>query len=299
MLLKFIFQKNQPQRLGNFLSEHGITKQAITDAKHHDGLILVNKKRRHTTWLLHFGDVVYFLTGKEPVNEYLQPNFSPLVIVHETSSYLLVNKPAGLLSMPSKYNPTDSVVNRVLGYLKSTGQKDARPHLVSRLDQYTSGLLLVAKNSLTHALFAAMGKDVLVKRYQAIVHGQFLAQATAGRVVAPISQVGGTVRRTVADDGQYAATKYEVLAQTDFAARVSLQLETGRTHQIRVHMQHLGHPLYGDQLYGIEDEFDRQALHCCSLTFPDPFTHTQKTVEINLPADMIELWNRLEVHDDI
>ena len=298
MLLKFIFQRKQPERLGNFLLEHGITKQAITAAKHHAGLILVNHKRRHTTFMLQAGDEVLFLTGKEPVNENMRPSNLPIEIIHETNSYLLLNKPAGLLSMPSKYNQTDSVVNRVLGYLVRTGQLDARPHLVSRLDQFTSGLILVAKNSLTHAAFAALHKDVFVKQYQAIVHGAFMPNQMHDRVVAPISQVRGSVKRTVSESGQFSATKYTVLEQNYRAARVALQLETGRTHQIRVHMQYIGHPLYGDQLYGVADEHWRQALHCYSLTFPDPYTHEQKTFEINLPVDMIELWNRLEVNNE-
>lgn len=212
-------------------------------------------------------------------------------MVYETDNYLVINKPAGLLSIPSRYEDKDAVVNRVMGYYQRKGQ-EFKPHVITRLDRNTSGLVLIGKNPVAHARFSKLSKQVFIKKYHAIVHGQF--SELTGLVDLPIGKIDAGVKRGIVNSGQKAQTEYRVLEQKRKSAYVELRLLTGRTHQIRVHMQALGHPLFGDDLYGEEDHFQRQALNCFYLKFPDPFTQKEVELQISDPNDMQQLWNRLE-----
>ena len=138
-----------------------------------------------------------------------------------------------------------------------------------------------------------MGKDCFIKKYHAIVHGNFNKEQETGIINAPIGKLDAGVKRGVVANGQRSITKYRVLDQVNGASLVELQLLTGRTHQIRVHMQYLGHPLYGDLLYGIKDNFERQALNCFYLKFDDPFSKCKQEITISEPADMKCLWQSL------
>ncbi|MCT7679275.1 MAG: RluA family pseudouridine synthase, partial [Lactobacillus iners] len=183
---------------------------------------------------------------------------------------LIVNKEADLLTIPSKNEDNDSVVGRLLHYLNPDALIKIKPHIITRLDRDTSGLVLVGKNAVAHARFNVSDKQRTIKKYHAIVHGNFSPSQLQGVIDAPIGKKD--------DPG---------------ASLVELQLLTGRTHQIRVHMQYLGHPLFGDHLYGVEDDFHRQALHCFLLAFDDPLEHKRIEVQIADPADMVQLWQKL------
>lgn len=168
------------------------------------------------------------------------------------------------------------------------------PHVITRLDRDTSGLVLVGKNAVAHARFSKLGKEKFIKKYHAIVYGNFTETELTGLINQPIGKKGSGVKRAVVADGKKAQTQYQVLKQVPGASLIQLRLLTGRTHQIRVHMAYLGHPLYGDPLYGIKDGFKRQALNCFYLNFPDSFNHDQlQTVEVSDPLDMQELWRKL------
>lgn len=288
---KLIVQERDPKKLGSFLLKNGFSKQAINKAKHRGGMILVNHKRRHTSFKLKKDDEVFFITGQEKENPWLKPSYKPIEIVKETKNYVVVNKRAGVLSIPSRYEDSDAVVNRLMGYFKEKGE-DAKPHVITRLDRNTSGLVLVGKNAVAHARFSKYSKEIFVKKYHAIVHGVFLQNK--GIVDKPIGKLGKSVKRTVRLDGKNAQTAYHVLSQKENASLVELQLFTGRTHQIRVHMQAIGHVLYGDKLYGAEDSFKRQALNCFYLKFPDPFTGSEVEIQIDDPNDMKDLWQNLK-----
>lgn len=274
--------------------KHGFSKQAVNNAKNHDGLILVNHKRRYTSYQLHNGDEIIFVPGQEKTNPWLRPSDKPLVRVKETANYLVVNKPAGVLSIPSRYEDDDALVNRALGYFTKSKQEEVKPHVITRLDRDTSGLVLIGKNPIAHARFAKLSKDDFVKKYHAVVHGNFASDELTGMIKAPIAQKNGTVVRQVDANGQSAATEYRVLNQVAGASLVELRLFTGRTHQIRVHLQSIGHPLFGDPLYGVADNFTRQALNCYYLAFPDPFLDQQVEIKIPEPLDMQELWQNLQ-----
>ncbi|MGN1272124.1 MAG: RluA family pseudouridine synthase [Lactobacillus sp.] len=293
-LFKLIVQERDPKKLGSFLLKKGFSHQALNNAKHHNGLILVNHKRRYTSFHLKTNDEVIFVTGEEKKNDFLKPSNNPVEPVLETKNYIILNKPAGVLSIPSRYEDNDAIVNRLMGYFIQKKQPDLKPHVITRLDRDTSGLVLVGKNSVAHARFSKIGKEKFVKKYHAIVHGNFKDDELTGLIDEPIGKAGSGVKRSVISSGKKAQTEYKVLKQVPGASLVELRLLTGRTHQIRVHMAYLGHPLYGDPLYGIDDNFSRQALNCFYLRFPDPFNNGKdKTIEIADPIDMQKLWREL------
>ncbi len=293
-IFKLVVQERDPKKLGSFLLKNGFSRQALNKSKHHHGGIYVNHKRRYTSFHLKNGDVVLFLTGQEKENKWLRPSNNPLKIVKETKNYLVVNKPAGVLSIPSRYEDNDALVNRTMGYFAKRHWNDLKPHVITRLDRDTSGLVLIGKNAVAHARFSKIGKNIFIKKYHAIVHGNFNEQELSGLIDEPIGKKSAGVKRSVISNGKKAQTQYKVLAQVPGASLVELRLLTGRTHQIRVHMQYLGHPLFGDQLYGIKDVFDRQALNCFYLKFPDPFKQNKQVkLEIEDPYDMRKLWRDL------
>lgn len=283
----------KPGKLGRFLQKNGFSKRVIINSNHHQGMILVNHKRRHTSFPLKKNDEIIFVLGKEKENAFLKPSNKNVNIVFETQDYLIVNKEAGVLSIPSRYEDSDAVVNRLLKYLHQQNQK-AKPHIITRLDRDTSGLVLVGKNPVAQARFSNMDKNTFIKKYHAIVHGNFKNNELTGIIDAPIGKKDKTVKRYIVEGGKPSQTKYKVLTQKQGAALVELQLLTGRTHQIRVHMSYLGHPLYGDALYGAKDGFTRQALNCFLLKYPDPFSSKKQKIEIADPSDMENLWNSLE-----
>lgn len=274
--------------------KNGFSKKAINDAKNCNGLILVNHKRRYTNYRLRLGDEIIFVPGKEKPNPWLCPSDKPLKIVRETTNYLVVNKPAGILSIPSRYDD-NALVNRVLGYFSNKNIVGVKPHVITRLDRGTSGLVLIGKNAIAHARFSKIDKNSFVKKYHAIVHGNFAESELSGVVDQPIGRESDALKRSICANGKRALTAYRVIAQVAGASLVELRLYTGRTHQIRLHMQYLGHPLFGDPLYGVEDEFKRQALNCFYLAFPDPFL-ADNEVQISTPdaVDMQKLWRSLQ-----
>lgn len=287
---KLIYNQKAPQQLGRFLIKNGFSHRNITNARNNGGLMLVNHKRRYTKWMLHQGDEVIFILGQEKDNKWLKPNEGELNILKEEHDYLIINKPAGLLSIPSRYEDSDSVVNRLLFHFKD---KKIKPHVVTRLDKYTSGLVLVGKNPVAQARFSKLDKESMMKKYHAIVHGNFSDNELSGLIDLPIGKKDNTIKRYILANGQKAQTEYRVLEQVPGASLVELRLLTGRTHQIRVHMNALGHPLFGDQLYGVKDNFDRQALNCFYLGYLDPFSNEKIEVKISDPDDMKKLWNKL------
>ena len=290
---KLIFNQKTPQQLGRFLMNNGFSHRALTNSRHHGGMMLVNHKRRYSKYLLHKGDEVIFIMGREKENKWLKASYNPIDIILEEKDYLILNKPAGVLSIPSRYEDNDALVNRLLGYFAQK-KIDIKPHVITRLDRDTSGLVLIGKNSVAHARFSEIGKDNLIKKYHAIVHGNFSKDKLEGIIDEPIGKKDSSTKHYVLPNGKPSVTKYKVLRQIDGASLVELQLLTGRTHQIRVHMAYIDHPLYGDPLYGIKDNFKRQALNCFLLRYDDPFSGQPKNVKISEPEDMKKLWSNLK-----
>ena len=289
-LFKVTVNEKAPKKLGIFLLKNGFSKRAVNNAKNSGGMILVNHKRRYTNFNLHTGDEVIFIPGQEKCNPWLVPSQEPLEVIKETENYLVVNKPAGILSIPSRYDD-NALVNQILGYFERKKSMNTKPHIVTRLDRDTSGLVLVGKNAIAHARFSQIHKDKFVKKYHAIVHGNFDLDELTGIIDQPIGRKGTSIMRSIDPTGKKAKTAYRVIAQKPNVSLVELRLYTGRTHQIRLHMQYIGHPLYGDPLYGEDDNFNRQALNCFHLEFPDPFRkEKQVSIEVPDPPDMQKLW---------
>lgn len=271
--------------LREFLKERQISKAALADIKFKGGCIRVNGSEETVRYLLKHGDIVNVQFPIEQASEGLLPENLPLEVVYEDDYLLVINKPPFTNTIPSREHPTGSIANRVAGYYSKKGIAST-VHVVTRLDRDTSGLMLIAKHRHVHHLFSEQQKQGRVSRtYEAFVHGHLDSE---GMIEAPIGRSSTSIiEREVREDGQYACTLYKSLAVYERLSHVELQLLTGRTHQIRVHMAHLGHPLLGDDLYGGSLELlDRQALHCKQLTFRHPFTEETLTFHAGLLKDM-------------
>lgn len=237
-----------------------------------------------------------------------QPQDIPLTIVFEDAHLLVVDKPAGLVVHPAAGNPDGTLVNALLhhceGRLSGIGGV-ARPGIVHRIDKDTSGLLVVAKTDRAHTGLAAQFADHSIgRRYVALVAG--LPAPPAGRIETHLARSDANRQKVAvvtAPRGRRAVTHYRLLRPLHKAAKVECRLETGRTHQVRVHMAHIGHPLLGDPVYGRgaladicrELGFRRQALHAAQLQFHHPINRETMAFESPLPADIQELESRLAV----
>ena len=283
--------QDEGKLLREFLKERQISKAALIDIKFNGGALLVNGSAVTVRYLLREGDTVKVFFPKEVPSEELLPEEMYLDIVYEDEYVLVINKPAGVASIPSREHRFGTLANGLLAYYQSKGIHSTI-HIVTRLDRDTSGLMLIAKHRHAHHLFSLQQRDFGVKRrYEALVHGVLNGDdgSVFGTVDAPIGRKETSIiEREVREDGQHAITHYEVLRFGEGWTHVSLQLETGRTHQIRVHMTHLGHPLLGDRLYGgVELEgMTRQALHSCELSFFHPVKNTEMKFRCELPEDM-------------
>lgn len=232
----------------------------------------------------------------------------PLEVVFEDEHLIVVDKPAGLVVHPACGNLDGTLVNALLhhcrGSLSGIGGVE-RPGIVHRIDKDTSGLMVAAKTDRAHSGLAAQFADHSIdRRYRAIVAGQ--PRPAAGRIEGNLGRSSANRKKMAivgAGQGKHAVTHYSTLQPLDGAALVECRLETGRTHQVRVHMASMGHALLGDQVYGgkkhnhrsllAELAFERQALHAARLGFVHPVTSQALAFESNIPADMQELFTRL------
>lgn len=203
------------------------------------------------------------------------PVAGELNIIYEDDEVLVVSKPANLVTHQTKSHQLDTLANLVAAHWQETGTI-AVPRFLNRLDRDTSGLVAIAKNKYVHHFVQSqMGTDAIHKVYTAFIKG--VPTQAEGIINAPIARTApDSITRQVSPDGKPATTRYRVLeTYADAAARVELVLETGRTHQLRVHLKHLGHPILGDPLYGSGDPdegISRQALHAAELTLSLPKT---------------------------
>ncbi len=226
------------------------------------------------------GDFVRLEWSEE--NE-IVPADIPLSIVYEDEALLVIDKGPGMIIHPTAHGAFDTLVNAVAGYYKRN-QIDAGIHPIYRLDRNTTGLVVVAKSAkgqydLSHS------HDQIYREYLALISGRLTEKK--GRIDRPIGRKDGSiVEWTVRDDGKRAVTDYEVLAEFSDYSLLKIHLLTGRTHQIRVHFQSLGHPLLGDDLYGGPlDKMHRQALHAYSLAFKHPVTGEEMKFTAPVPGD--------------
>lgn len=231
-------------------------------------------------------DDVLRITLREGASDNITPRNIPINIVYEDEDILVLNKPPHMPTHPSMGNYKNSLANGVMYYFHEKGE-DRVFRAVNRLDKDTSGLMAVAKNAYIHArLGTQIQTGELHRKYKCIVCGDVSCDGT---VDAPIKRASDSViNRIVAEDGQRALTHYTVIKRLRGYTLLEMELETGRTHQIRVHMAHIGHPLAGDWLYGEEKTASRQMLHSCYLKLIHPFTGETLEFDAPLPRDMKE-----------
>ena len=262
-----------------------ISTNLIKDLKKYKEGIQVNGEHKRVVDFVAKGDILK-ITIRDTASENIVPTDIPLDIVYEDEDVLVINKLPNMPTHPSMGNYENSLANGVMYYYKSKGEERVF-RAVNRLDKDTSGLMAVAKNSYIHArLGEEIQKKELKRKYMCIVCGDVERDGT---VDAPIRRADGSViNRIVAPDGQRAVTHYRVVKRYGEYTLLEMELETGRTHQIRVHMAYIGHPLVGDWLYGMEDHniAKRQMLHSCYLCFTHPITGQIMEFKDEMAEDM-------------
>jgi 23S rRNA pseudouridine1911/1915/1917 synthase len=280
---------NAGKLVREFLKEQHISKTALTDIKFKGGRITVNNQEVTVRYPLQHGDQIAVQFPDEEPSDGVKGERIPLKIIYEDEYLLVVTKPPGMNTIPSREHPNGSLANALIGYYEQIGLR-ATVHIVTRLDRDTSGIVLVAKHRHTHHLLSEQQRNGTVKRlYEAFAHGAFLEPK--GTIEKPIGRKSDSIiERIVREDGQYAVTNYTVKRSFPHFTWLELQLETGRTHQIRVHLSYIGHPLLGDDLYGGNlDRIKRQALHCREISFVHPFAQKRMVFSSDLPEDMKEI----------
>ena len=247
--------------------------------------IELNHKPCDTRKTVTFGDTITINFDYEEDNSNIIPTKMNLNIIFEDDWLLVVNKPAGIAIHPSVLHYSDSLCNGIKFYFDKIGlKKKIRP--VNRLDLNTSGLVVFAKcEYIQECLINQMKNNQFKKEYLAVCNGFF--EKKSSTINLPIARKENSIiERCISENGQTAITHYEVLKEFDNYSLVKCYLETGRTHQIRVHMSAIGHPLLGDSLYGsISDLINRQALHCFNLQFTHPVYNNDLNFWGDLPND--------------
>lgn len=293
MKFNYLYEKEENQQLKFFLKEQGISKRLLAKIKFQGGQIFVNGKIENVLFELKKGDLATIIIPDEGEHETLLLDETPIEIVFEDEHLLIVNKPAGVSSIPAQYHPNFTMANRVKAYYKRQNYVNQVVHVVTRLDRDTSGLMVFAKHGFAHAkLDEQLKSRTFYKKYQALVAGELSSLQSHQKIIQPIGRdVSSILKRQVVATGQQAETEYWVVTKFSEYALVDIQLHTGRTHQIRVHFSANGWPLIGDEMYGgrMDLSVKRQALHCYELKFKHPFTQAALHFRQKLPADMEEM----------
>ncbi len=296
-------------RLDAYLADNSDLSRSAAARLIEDGLVLVNGEAKQKKYATRAGDEVeYELPECEEC--VAQPENIPLDIVYEDDYIIVINKPSGMVVHPAPGNYSGTLVNALLYHCKGSLSGIGgviRPGIVHRIDKDTSGLLVVAKNDEAHLFLSEeMKTHSIVREYRALVSGGF--SDDEGAVDLPIGRHPTDRKRmAVIRDGSGSArealTHYRVLSRFGQVSYLSLELETGRTHQIRVHMSHIGHPLLGDPVYAKSKTrfeqlhpalFDGQALHAVRLTLTHPKTKERMTFECELPDNFKRVLDILE-----
>lgn len=289
-MLNYTIQENDKTVKG-ILRENLNFSQRLSKKLELSNKIFLNGKETRLNKSVFVGDVIS-VEFQEEEDEYNAVNI-PINILYEDYDLLIVNKPPYIVVHPTKSHQDNTIANGVAYYFKDHGiQKKVR--LVNRLDMNTSGIVIIAKNPYIHnELSNQMKSNMVDKYYYAIVEG--IVESDYGTINEPITKLNPEdIIRVVDQSGKECITHY-VVEKRSIVKNLSLlklKLETGRTHQIRVHMKHIKHPILGDTLYGRESSLiGRQALHCTEMKFTQPITKEEITIKCHLPKDMADLIN--------
>jgi 23S rRNA pseudouridine1911/1915/1917 synthase len=317
--MKIIFKEEVSKRLDKYLVGLKIEElysRSYIEKLINEKLVSVNSENVKKSYLLSFGDVIE-IQMPEQKDTTLEPQDIPLEIAYEDDYLVIVNKPANMTVHPALGNPDGTLVNALLYKFKenlSSGNDNFRPGIVHRLDKDTTGLILVAKDDRTHSLLSEMfAKREIKKYYKALVLGNPSEETGTIETLMERSKLDRK-KMAVSDTGKKAVTHYKVDKLYHGFTLLDIQLETGRTHQIRVHFSHFNNPVFGDQTYStpkralnlvhynyhkkvkhiLANHMLRQALHAYKLEFIHPVTKEEISVEIGLPKDMAYVVKRLD-----
>lgn len=290
IIMYHIKKSEQDFTVKQFLKSKGYSAQSMTELKKRPESVLRNSLPVFMTHRLNADDILQIHIMEENSSKNIIPVQLPLHIVYEDKDLMIADKPAGMPIHPSSNNRCNSLGNAVAWYF-------AQQHIpfvyrcINRLDHDTSGLTIIAKHMISAGILSAMaaekGNQGICREYLAIVRGKVVPPE--GTINAPLSRKPGSIIERTVDfqHGERAVTHYRVLKEENNHSLVSLALETGRTHQIRIHMKYLGYPLIGDYLYNPDMEhISRQALHSCRLSFTHPITGQKMDFSAPLPEDM-------------
>lgn len=287
-----ITEENDGVHLINFLKYEIKMSTRLTRKLVHNGYVKLNGGIARNRNVLKVGDVIDITLPSNETQD-IEPEDIPIDVVYEDADLLVVNKPPFMVVHPTKGHPNGTLANAVVNYFRKTNQ-DCIVRLVNRLDRDTSGLIIIAKSQFAHQAMARKLQDNAIQKYYiAVVNG---VMEGSGTIDLPIDRPSiESIKRQVMEGGQRAITHYEVLDSGENMSKVLVRLETGKTHQIRVHMSHIGHPIIGDSLYGEESsKIDRQALHAYKLKFNS--IRDDKILEItaDIPEDIKKILNIIE-----
>lgn len=251
--------------------------------------IYLNNATTYVWTPLSIGDIVSVILDFDEDNSNIQPTKMNLDILYEDEALLIINKPSFMPVHPSNLHYLDTLCNGVKYYFDSISfNKKIRP--INRLDKDTSGIVLFAKNEyIQECLIKQMKSKTFVKEYIAILDG--VLNKTEGTICAPIARKENSIiEREVSKNGDVAITHFKVIKTFNNMSLVKFTLETGRTHQIRVHSKYIGHSIIGDTLYGLPSPYiTRQALHAYKVSFIHPITKKQISITTDLPKDILSI----------
>ena len=282
------------ERIDKYLTEElGISRSTVKKMID-EGFVLVNGKKVKASLILSEADELFVKDGfiKEASFE---AEDIPINIVYEDDDLLVINKKSGMVVHPGNGNTSGTLVNSLMHYTKNLSNKEAfRPGIVHRIDKDTSGLMLVAKNDKAHDILAEGFKNKTIKReYIALVCG--VIGEDSGVIDAPIGRDAKDRKKmcVTSENSKKAVTHFKVLKRYEHYTLLRLILDTGRTHQIRVHMKYIGHPVYNDPVYGKAYNDFGQFLHSASIDFEQPTTHEHLHFECDLPKEFQDFLDTL------
>lgn len=294
--LKFTIKDTDKKIIRKFLEHQRFSSSQLHNLKNKGGQIFVNHKQRHFNFKMKTGDKLLIVLNDEQPSDLIAPMSGQVDVIYEDEYLLVVNKPPGLASLPAKARSSKTMANIVKYYLEQKNENSSI-HLVTRLDRDTSGLMVFAKNSYTHSLLdQILHTEGFKKYYLALVYGRI--EPASGLIDLPIGidPKAFYLRAIDWQKGKDSQTMYETVEHFSTASLLRLKLLTGRTHQIRVHLSAMGHPIIGDEMYSHQKDprIDRQALHCYELEIIHPVTKKLLKLKAPIPQDMVLLRGALK-----